>query len=442
MTTNYRSYQGILDAAFKFIPGGDPTLLPHSSDKLVPPEGEYVFIKDRVSWFDEFPQIIQHFQGLNEKESDERRQVKTVAVFFRSNNEVYRGFARLRKLGLNDVRIRVQGSSGEFFRTRECLSLISTLRKSADTIIPLDMKQWLLSFIENLRSRFPAWDSYYLDLTYALAVDFLSTVTPGSMTFADMADYLQDMGDKDDGQLSKILQKHRGDLPAREEKLEIVLTTMHKVKGLEFDAVLITPSYQPLGYDRDGQLEENWLDLVGEERRLYYVAYTRAKKYLFAYRYPREMHVEAGQTYMPSEQLLGHIGHSFNQGLDKFNIGYTAKNYTVNDLLLTQIRRNDEVKLSRNNFGDGWNVEYVTSGGIIKTIGVLSKKECYELNKKVSQDVTCIPGLFVSDIYVWRYEDTLRSDRINGTSFAQSWSPEAMKQGFILIADIAGFTGN
>jgi ATP-dependent DNA helicase RecQ len=442
MTTNYRSYQGILDAAFKFIPTDDPTLLPHSSDKLIPPEGDYVFMKDRVSWFDEFPQIIQYFQGLNEKESDERRRVKTVAVFFRRNDEVYRGYSRLRGMNLKDVRIRVQGSSGEFFRTRECYSLIESLRREANTVIPLDMKQQVLSFIENVRNRFPAWDSYYLDLTYALAVDFLSTVTPGSMTYADMADYLEDMGEKDDGQLSKVLLKHKGDLPARDEKLEIVLTTMHKVKGLEFEAVVITPSYQPLGYNRDGQLEENWQDLLKEERRLYYVAYTRAKKYLFAYRYPREMHVEAGQRYMPSEQLLSHIGHSFDQGFDKFNISYTARNYAVNDLLLTQIRRNDEVRLSRNSFGDGWNVEFVTSGGIIRTIGVLSKKECDELNKKVDRDVAGIRGLFVSDIYVWRYEDTLRSDRNKGTSFAQSWSQEAIKQGYILIADIAGFTGN
>jgi hypothetical protein len=188
-------------------------------------------------------------------------------------------------------------------------------------------------------------------------------------------------------------------------------------------------------------LEENCQDLVGEERRLYYVAYTRAKKYLFAYRYPREMHVEAGQTYMPSEQLLSHIGHSFDQGLDKFNISYTARNFDVNDLLLNKVRRNDNVRLARNSFGDGWNVEIVTDFGIIRTLGTLSKRECYELNTKVSKEVFQIPRLFVSDIYVWRYEDTLRSDRINGTSFAQSWSQEAIKQGFILIADIAGFTG-
>ena len=440
MTTNYRSYQGILDAAFKFIPGDDARLLPHSSEKLVPPQGQYVFIKDMQPWFDEFPRIIQYFNGLNAKAADDQHRIKTVAVFFRSNNEVYRGYSRIREMNLSDVRIRIQGSSGEFFRTRECFSLISSLRQTPDTVIPLDMKQKVRAYIDANRDAFPAWDSYYLELTYALAVDFLSSVAPGSATYADMADYLEDMGGKDDGQLSKVLQKHRGELPAHDDRMEIILTTMHKVKGLEFDAVVITPSYQPLGYDKKGNLEENWMDLIGEERRLYYVAYTRARKYLFAYRYPREMKVEAGQPYMPSEQLLSHLGHSFSQGLDKFNISYSAENFQVNTLLASRVRRNDEISLRRNSFGDGWDVVY-KDGGTPKTVGKLSLNECRALNSKCDNSVMRIGGLFVSDVYVWRYEDTRRSDLNRGTTFAQKWSPEARKQGFILIVDIAGFAG-
>ena len=155
------------------------------------------------------------------------------------------------------------------------------------------MKEKVKAFLDGQRNQYPNWDPYYLDLTYALALDYLSITAPGSTLYSDMADYLEDIGERDDGQLSKILQKHRSEFPHFGEKIEIILTTMHKVKGLEFDAVIITPSYQPLGYDRDGNLEEHWQDLIGEERRLYYVAYTRAKKRLYAYRYPRELNVEA-----------------------------------------------------------------------------------------------------------------------------------------------------
>lgn len=440
MTTNYRSYQGILDAAFKFIPGDDKRLLPHSSEKIVAPEEQYVFIKDSASWFQEFPSLIQQFKFTNDKEEDATKRILSVAVFFRSNAEIYRGYSHLKKMMLGDVRIRIQGASGEFFRTRECYSLISSLRRNPDAVVKEDMKDKVKAFLDGQRSQYPNWDSYYLDLTYALALDYLSVTAPGSTLYSDMADYLEDIGERDDGQLSKILQKHRSEFPHFGEKIEIILTTMHKVKGLEFDAVVITPSYQPLGYDRDGNLEEHWQDLIGEERRLYYVAYTRAKKRLYAYRYPRELKVEASACYWPSVQLQQKLGHSFDQGLDKFNMSFTVSNFAVNEMIRSRISKNDNVYLQRNRFGDGWNVMYVDkTNGQIRQIGALSKGENWYV-KRACQGVSRIDGLFVSDVYVWRYEDTLRTDKAKNTTYASQWTQEAIQYGSVLIVDIAGYT--
>lgn len=442
MTTNYRSYQGILDAAFKFIPGDDKRLLPHSSEKIVAPEEQYVFIKDSASWFQEFPSLIQQFKFINDREEEGTRRILSVAVFFRSNAEVYRGYSHLKKMNLGNVRVRIQGASGEFFRTRECYSLISSLRRNPNEVVGTDMKDKVKAFLDGQRSQYPNWDSYYLDLTYALALDYLSVTAPGSTLYSDMADYLEDIGERDDGQLSKILQKHRSEFPHFGEKIEIILTTMHKVKGLEFDAVVITPSYQPLGYDRDGNLEEHWQDLIGEERRLYYVAYTRAKKRLYAYRYPRELKVEASACYWPSVQLQQKLGHSFDQGLDKFNISFTVTNYAVNEMIRSRISKNDNVYLQRNRFGDGWNVMYVDkTSGRIWQIGALSRGENWFVNR-ACQGVSRVDGLFVSDVYTWRYEDTLRTDTAKNTMYASQWTPEAIQNGFILIVDIAGYTGN
>ena len=440
MTTNYRSYQGILDEAFKFIPGDEPELLPHSSEKLVPPEGKYVFIKNRVSWFAEFPAILQGIRDKNRNAAEENAKVRTVALFFRSNSEVYRGYSHLRGMNLHGVRIRVQGSSGEFFRTRECYSMIETLKKTPDKVVPPDMKQWAKAFLENQKQRFPAWDAYYLDLTYALVLDFLATMVPGGATYSDLAEFLEDIGERDDGQLSKVYQKHKEEFPPQDETIEIILTTMHKVKGLEFDAVIVTPSYQPLGYTFDGQLEGNWEDLIGEERRLYYVAYTRAKKYLYAYRYPREEMVEQGHVYWPSDELQRKLGHSFDQGLDKFNISYTAQNFNLHDVIYSQIRKDDRVVLERNGYGDGWNVLYCGQGGRYYTVGVLSRRENSFVNR-ACVGRNRVDGLFVSDVYVWRYEDTVRSDNAKGSDYASKWAPGAVQNGFILIVDIAGYTG-
>ena len=46
---------------------------------------------------------------------------------------------------------------------------------------------------------------------------------------------------------------------------------------------------------------------------------------------------------------------------------------------------------------------------------------------------------FVSNIFVWTYEDTLASDEANNTDFASKWSEKAKKQGYINIVQIAGF---
>lgn len=80
--------------------------------------------------------------------------------------------------------------------------------------------------------------------------------------------------------------------------MNVVLTTMHKVKGLEFDAVIITLSVTSLPFnptediDISLPLSNSDIEQIEEERRLLYVSYTRAKKFLFVYKGYRELAVE------------------------------------------------------------------------------------------------------------------------------------------------------
>ena len=53
-----------------------------------------------------------------------------------------------------------------------------------------------------------------------------------------------------------------------------IVSTVHKVKGLEFDSVIVLPSLMPFEPFRNG------IEAAAEEARLYYVAMTRAKKRL------------------------------------------------------------------------------------------------------------------------------------------------------------------
>ena len=57
----------------------------------------------------------------------------------------------------------------------------------------------------------------------------------------------------------------------------VVLSTMHSVKGLEFDIVFVTSAVEGvIPYEKSKSFDE-----IEEERRLFYVAITRAKKLLF-----------------------------------------------------------------------------------------------------------------------------------------------------------------
>ncbi|BEV01221.1 UvrD-helicase domain-containing protein [Novosphingobium olei] len=76
-------------------------------------------------------------------------------------------------------------------------------------------------------------------------------------------------------------------LEAEAETSSVVVSTIHKVKGLEFDNVVVLPSNLPFGNRRYGK----YLDLEGdaaEEARLLYVAMTRAKRNLWQFVGDRE----------------------------------------------------------------------------------------------------------------------------------------------------------
>jgi DNA helicase-2/ATP-dependent DNA helicase PcrA len=61
-------------------------------------------------------------------------------------------------------------------------------------------------------------------------------------------------------------------LPAKETSQKVVITTIHKAKGLEWDSVFIINCNDEF-FPGGGEIEE--------ERRIFYVAITRAKQRLF-----------------------------------------------------------------------------------------------------------------------------------------------------------------
>ena len=211
----------------------------------------------------------------------------------------------------------------------------------------------------------------------------------------------------------------------------------------------MTPSFASLPFDgrNDSDIDfsapltgEEYEELE-EERRLQYVAYTRARKVLWVYRFTRESALDQRMK-MPRQDAT--LGWTDKPRIDKFFLSYMAlpNMFQNNFHILNGVSKNDSVVIApyrRNDNGIG---AYVKHNGV--TIGMLSRssriiKELRALDSNDEPIPGILNGLFVNEVFAWSYADTIRYDQENNTTFAQYWSPEAIKHGFIYIVDFAGY---
>ena len=473
MTTNYRSYQKILDASAKFIPEGYE--LPNSAVSLMEhePTWNYVLCTDNVAspqnaWFKDIPGLIEWAKtenSLADTSKDGFRKINTIAVFFRTNNEVYRGYSKIKSLVPEDVRIRIQGASTfELWREREVYDLVHILEKHPNEPIDINSNgtaSRIKSYLTQKKDDNSSWDSYLIDIAYTLVLNYVETIRSDqeSHTWGDLATYLKDIAGRDDGgQVYKIYDqyKEQSQCILKENYLTIVLTTMHKVKGLEFDVVVITPSFADLPLKPHGKSMKgltckicNLADLADqeEERRLMFVAYTRAKKLLHVYYGRREMALDNGQMFsIKDEKKLGYS--EYKPGLDRYNLGFLVRdNYPINERIAKEVRRSDPVEIELENGSGNANILWNSI-----TIGRLSKKS-FIRNQMITDKVNKLSGFFISEICVWEYKDSVWVDEKNKqdvqnkvrgsrtTNYAGEWSDVAKdnEQGFVYVVNIAGF---
>lgn len=459
MFTNYRSYQKILDKASEFIQEGNMPVSAQSIMKYEPTEPyveEFDSIRDKGHfWFNDIINVVnwaksQNIEAEQIQDNDALKRIRhidTIAVFFRKNNEVYRGYSKIKTLLPKDVRIRIQGESlAEFWREREIYYLIDTLNRYANQKIDLRNNKTSNGIKEFLKKKMhdsPSWDPYTLDIAYTLVLNYMDSIRSDydSHTWKDLADYLVDIASRDDaGQVYKIYENYRKQRILQETPLTVVLTTMHKVKGLEFDVVITTPSFASLPLSPHRQYKDgdnpNVDDIadMNEERRLMFVAYTRAKKRLIIYRAERERALSQSSIYLaPDYPALKYT--ELKPGLDKYYLSYTAQSRifeNVDSYVLNNIKKDDPVQIVRDQYG---NFFIVHNGHYI---GRLSSKSSIK-DRAEKDGKTLLKDFFVSNVFVWTYEDTLASDKANNSDFATKWSPEAKQQGYINIVQIAGF---
>lgn len=445
MSTNYRSYPKILKEASVFLPDDASLPVPCKKNIDEEPKEAYTFIyNDEHKWSDNFPNTIQNLK---------QRHMGDVAVFFRTNNEVYHGYSLIRALNIPDVRIRIQGASEcELFRKREIYAVIHMIEKEGDKPLALEndqTKNWVKNSVSRWIAKLKNWDGFYLDFAYTLVLDYLDFAAGDEErhTYIEMAEAIKQSLAEDNPQLYKIYDKYQNQRILRDKQMNVVLTTMHKVKGLEFDAVIVTPSVASLPFDPSGHVDADIpltvldREYIEEERRLLYVAFTRAKKFLMAYLGTRENAIKTMRKYEGDDISLGI--RERHPGLDNYNIGYNAGPYGFgnNTNIVNSVEKNAPVKIQKRIVG-AYSFYDVKCGSM--TVGQLSNSSSIRKTME-EKGISQLQGFFVSDVFYWTYEDTLLADqrnlRVNGysTDYASRWCDEAKRQGFIFIVSISGY---
>ena len=452
MFTNYRSYQKILDCAAGFIPEERKDNLPKSSVELMkhePQELYTIFTEANTassSWHEDLPSFVANVLQNNEAakiNGEDYKIFKTIAVFFRTNNEVYQGYSLIRNAMPESVRVRIQGASVcELWREREIYSLIDLLQKNPAIELESETGERMKSYLQKVMTDHPCWSQFYIDVAYTLVLNYLESIRTDEVvhTYGDLAAYIMDVAGNDDGgQVYKIYDKFKDERILKEDKLTIILTTMHKVKGLEFDAVIITPSHiglplkqrrvyqsgQPIVVDDAADIEE--------ERRLMFVAYTRAKKYLHVYKGNREIALDNKESYQQdcsSENLI----YEREPGLNKYVLSYTVSDQMQtlgwDRYIKESIQIDAPITIENKGYGYGIYYEGYQIGRLANASAIAQKLKALGKNKAT--------GFFVSDVCVWRYEDVLKSDALKHTTFAKDWGITAQNIGFVHVVQIAG----
>ena len=451
---NHRSYPDILTLASQM-------LKPHEEHKhLIPkatkiPEkcfiSQYIEVIDNIknpenSWWKRIETLIK--EKVKRLEDLEEKPYRQIAILFRTNNEVHRGFQRIKELNLpNIIRIRIQGSLPyEFTRIRECFELLSLFRKMKDQKINLDFKIKLKSRITKLIKEHPNWNDYYLKMIYCIYVDFSINTEDSENTYVNLIDYIEELSFKDDGQLNKIYEKHILEFGSEDGKTEIIITTMHKVKGLEFDCVIIPPSFSELPFPSKKVLSKD--EQMSEERRLAFVAFTRARYRLIVYKGAREVALEKNTEYKILDNEKKKIGFPVKPELSKLYISWAATEKEFSDDLVDYLKN----KVSS---GDSISIEGKKVKHNDRVVGLLSSKAFEKMPPSSN-----LKNFVVNEVVCWSYQDTLDSDKRkpenfdklpdnekvgrpdkNGfyNDFHTRWCEAAKKHKFIYLLDFAGY---
>lgn len=427
---NYRSFPKILEEAEKLLALNASRYAMPKLEAFFQPETQEDYCEvvnlagTRTDWKSKVVEFVNYRDITG-------RPLRQIAVLFRSNDEVYRAYNLLKREQIANVKIRIQGSKGSLLKTREFYHALSGFLNQANQVID----RHYISDFEKLKRKFieqnQNWEEYYLDIFHCLLLEF-DKESHDQPTYGDLLEFIREISHKDDGQFGKIYNQNIARIKSDYNQQEIVVTTMHKVKGIEYDAVIIPASLSNLP---GTAVPENKIqDYIDEERRLYYVAYTRAKKKLLVIQHLREIQLEKGQPFQfPENTILNSYGFKIDEGIDKFTMYWSASPYGINsfEYIRDNVKIGDEIHLERRTEGN-FKFWYVIHRN--QKIAQASQAMVNRL-----QDIERLTGLVISSVYVSTLEETIISDGLNSTRFADRWTTQSKERGYTYLIDFSGY---
>lgn len=353
-----------------------------------------------------------------------------IAVMTRTTEEIYRAYEHISALSLRGYQVRIQGEAGDFIRSREASHFVNQYIQSASLPITNNFFENFERQKADVLLKRRNWDVYLLDIFHALLREY-DQQRGDEDTYSDLLDYLKELTGKDDGQLHQLYQKWKDTL-GFQTRWEVILTTMHRVKGLEFEAVMLLPSYADLPFQEGDSLSESEEEEVyDEEARLRYVAFTRAKDKLIYYESSRERSLGLRTTYTnPSSAGLGS---PVRTGIDKYIIFSLAK-MEIQQFLIGTARSGDKVNLSLSQQGN-WTVKQGNRYlGVLSSGNLKRRRELQGIHH-----VQVLKGFYISHFVQYSLAESLQYDEDNGTLFTKKWDEYCERQGWILIPDFSGY---
>lgn len=356
---NYRSYGDIIKTAEHWFTNLKPLYAKKYEGKLPSLKACANWKDDEFSdgcvikmegdnWKEDFDKMFNTFYQRRKcwgsKHNDsETNPFSSIAILFRTNADVYDAYEWILKWkgqcnSSEPIDLLIQGSDIFYASTREFFFFIKRLTENSEHF-PAS-----ISSVIHAMSVDSIFDDEVLSVVKSLS-SFIIDNNPGIKKELFIKQF-NNYAFREDSNLKNYLQKQ----VSSSNNCRIILSTIHRIKGLEFDAVIIPSSHYPIDLDYD---DLSLMESIMEERRIMYVAYSRAKRLLFYYLGERE------NALLNNSNYSGEHGRYYaKDGMAKVNLGDGINNIKQNEYIERNIHIGDSITIrrfkKRNNDGYDW----------------------------------------------------------------------------------------